>query len=108
MPDSHNRRISVIIELSKKEFEIMAIKYTEKQLNQFVPTRVEVEEHHIGVYASKKDCHMKKEDHPKALLHGSLVSASLAAEVMNGKYVNAVPLYRLKKEFERYGLAITR
>lgn len=86
----------------------MAIKYTEKQLNQFVPTRVEVEEHHIGVYASKKDCHMKKEDHPKALLHGSLVSASLAAEVMNGKYVNAVPLYRLKKEFERYGLAITR
>ncbi|MCG4899857.1 IS66 family transposase [Enterocloster bolteae] len=27
---------------------------------------------------------------------------------MNGKYVNAVPLYRLEKEFERYGLAITR
>jgi hypothetical protein len=27
---------------------------------------------------------------------------------MNGKYVNAVPLYRLEKEFERYGLAIDR
>ena len=27
---------------------------------------------------------------------------------MNGKYVNAVPLYRLEKEFERYGLAISR
>lgn len=26
---------------------------------------------------------------------------------MNGKYVNAVPLYRLEKEFERYGLAIS-
>ena len=28
--------------------------------------------------------------------------------IINGKYVNAVPLYRLEKEFERYGLAITR
>lgn len=27
---------------------------------------------------------------------------------MNGKYVNAVPLYRLEQEFSRYGLAITR
>jgi transposase len=27
---------------------------------------------------------------------------------MNAKYVNAVPLYRLEKEFERYGLNITR
>lgn len=36
------------------------------------------------------------------------VSPSLAAAVINGKYVNAVPLYRLEKEFERYGLAITR
>lgn len=75
---------------------------------KFVPAKVEVEEHHIGVYASKKDGHMKKAEHPKALLHGSLVSASLAAAVMNGKYVNAVPLYRLEKEFERYGLTITR
>lgn len=33
MPDSHNRRISAIIGLSKKGFEIMAIKYTEEQLN---------------------------------------------------------------------------
>lgn len=75
---------------------------------KFIPAKVEVDEHHIGVYASKKDGHMKKADHPKALLHGSPVSASLAAAIMNGKYVNAVPLYRLEKEFERYGLAITR
>ena len=27
---------------------------------------------------------------------------------MNGKYVNAIPLYRLEQEFRRYGLAITR
>lgn len=75
---------------------------------RFIPARVEVDEHHIGVYASKTDGHMKKAEHPRALLHGSAVSPSLAAAVMNGKYVNAVPLYRLEKEFERYGLSITR
>ena len=74
----------------------------------FVPARVEVEEHHIGVYASKTDEHMVKAEHPKALLHGSLVSPSLGAAIINGKYVNAVPLYRLEQEFQRYGLQITR
>ena len=74
----------------------------------FVPAKVEIEEHHIGVYADKKDEHMVRAPHPKALLHGSLVSPSLGAAVMNGKYVNAVPLYRLEKEFERYGLATSR
>lgn len=74
----------------------------------FVPAKVEVEEHHIGVYASKTDEHMVKADHPKVLLHGSLVSPSLGAAIINGKYVNAVPLYRLEQEFQRYGLQITR
>ena len=74
----------------------------------FVPAKVEVEEHHIGVYDSKTDEHMVKADHPKTLLHGSLVSPSLGAAIINGKYVNAVPLYRLEQEFQRYGLQITR
>ena len=75
---------------------------------QFIPAKVEVEEHHIGVYSSKVDEHMVKAPHPRNLLRGSLVSPSLAAAIINGKYVNAVPLYRLEKEFERYGLAIPR
>ena len=74
----------------------------------FVPAKVEIEEHHVGVYASKTDDHMVKADHPKGLLHGSLVSPSLAAAIINGKYVNAVPLYRLEQEFQRYGLNISR
>lgn len=74
----------------------------------FVPAKVEVEEHHIGVYARKTDEHMVKAGHPGTLLHGSLVSPSLAAAIINGKYVNAVPLYRLEQEFQRYGLQITR
>ena len=75
---------------------------------RFVPAKVEVEEHHIGVYSDKKDGHMVKAKHPRGLLHGSTVSPTLAAAIMNGKYVNAIPLYRLEQEFRRYGLAITR
>lgn len=75
---------------------------------RFVPAKVEVEEHHIGVYSDKKDGHMIKAKHPRGLLHGSPVSPTLAAAIMNGKYVNAVPLYRLEQEFKRYGLAISR
>ena len=41
-------------------------------------------------------------------LHGSPVSPTLAAAIVNSKYVNAVPLYRLEQELRRYGLAITR
>lgn len=74
----------------------------------FRPAKVEVEVHHIGVYASKKDGHMKKAPHPKGLLHGSPVSPSLGAAIMNSKYVNGVPLYRMEQEFERYSLAIKR
>ena len=101
--------------LSEKE---LAAEFGEKAWKQlpdaisrcyrFVPAKVELEEHHIGVYSSKTDDRMVKAPHPKKLLPGSLVSPSLAAAVLNGKYVNAVPLYRLEKEFERYGLAITR
>lgn len=75
---------------------------------RFVPAKVEVEEHHIGVYSDKKDGHMVKAKHPRGLLHGSTVSTTLAAAIINGKYVNAIPLYRLEQEFRRYGLAITR
>lgn len=75
---------------------------------RFTPAKVEVDEHHVGVYASKADEHMVKAPHPKALLHGSPVSPTLAAAIINSKYVNAVPLYRTEKEFERYGICVNR
>lgn len=74
----------------------------------FTPAKVEVEEHHVKVYAGKKTDEIMKAPHPKCLLKGSLVSPSLEAAVMNAKYVNAVPLYRQEQEFERYGLHISR
>ncbi len=74
----------------------------------FTPAKVEVEEHHVKVYAGKKTDEIVKSPHPECLLRGSLVSPSLEAAIMNAKYVNAVPLYRQEQEFERYGLHISR
>ena len=74
----------------------------------FTPAKVEVEEHHVKVYAGKKTDEIVRAPHPGSLLRGSLVSPSLEAAVMNAKYVNAVPLYRQEQEFLRYGLHISR
>ena len=75
---------------------------------RFTPAKIEVEEHHVKVYAGKETEEVIKAPHPQALLRGSLVSPSLEAAVINAKYVNAVPLYRQEQEFERYGLHISR
>lgn len=74
----------------------------------FTPAKVEVEEHHVKVYAGKNTDEIVRAPHPESLLRGSLVSPSLEAAVMNAKYVNAVPLYRQEQEFLRYGLHISR
>lgn len=75
---------------------------------RFTPMKVEIEEHHVGVYKSKKDNHFKKANHPAYLLRNSLVSPTLLAGIWNAKYVNAEPLYRQEQEFQRMGLNIDR
>ena len=57
----------------------------------FTPAKIEIEEHHVKVYAGKKTDEIVRAPHPECLLRGSLVSPSLEAAVMNAKYVNAVP-----------------
>lgn len=64
---------------------------------RFVPAKVEVEEHHIGVYASKTDEHMVKAPHPKNLLRGSLA-------ILEGTY-NCIE-DELKKELVPYNMKI--
>ena len=52
---------------------------------------------------------MKKSTVPPALLPGSgIVSASLLAQIMNSKYVLALPLYRQEQELRRLGLPVSR
>ena len=52
---------------------------------------------------------MKKSTVPPVLLPGSgIVSASLLAQIMNSKYVLALPLYRQEQELRRLGLPVSR
>lgn len=70
----------------------------------FVPAKVGLEEIHVGVYSGKKSERMVKAKFPAYLMRNSLVSPSLEAGIINAKYVNAVPFYRIEKQFESDGL----
>lgn len=74
---------------------------------EYHPATFEVLEHHIAVYRGKNG-KIKRAEHPAELLKNSIATPSLTAGIMNAKYVNAMPLYRIEKEFERIGLTIGR
>ena len=72
------------------------------------PAQYEVFEHHVAVYASKSDDRIIKASHPTELLNNSIATPSLVAAVMNAKYTNAMPLYRIEQEFDRSDVSISR
>lgn len=72
------------------------------------PAQYEVFEHHVAVYASKSDDRIIKASHPAELLNNSIATPSLVAAVMNAKYTNAMPLYRIEQEFDRSDVSISR
>lgn len=72
------------------------------------PAVYTVEEHHVAVYAGKDNQTIIKADRPKDLLRNSLLTPSLAASIMNAKYVNGLPLYRISQEFLRNDIHISR
>ncbi len=74
----------------------------------FHPATFQVEEHHVAVYAGKDNQTIVRADRPIDLLRNSIVTPSLEAAVMNAKYVNAIPLYRLEQEFTRNDVHISR
>lgn len=47
-------------------------------------------------------------DRPADLLRNSILTPSLAAAILNGKYVNALPLYRMEQEFKQNDLHLCR
>lgn len=71
------------------------------------PAVFTVVEHHIKVYKGRNG-KIAKGRHPKEMLNNSIATPSLAAFIMNGKYVNAVPLYRQEQEFARNDVNISR
>jgi len=74
----------------------------------FHPAKFEVEEHHVAVYAGSDNQTIIRGKRPADLLRNSIVTPSLEAAIMNSKYVNAIPLYRLEQEFLRNDVLISR
>lgn len=74
----------------------------------YVPATCVVHEHHIAVYAGKKNEGILCADRPERLLKNSILTPSLAAAVFNSKYVNALPLNRISEEFQRHDINISR
>ena len=74
----------------------------------FHPAEFRVEEHHVAVYAGKDNETIVKGDRPVDVLRNSILTPSLGAAIMNAKFVNAIPLYRLEQEFERNDVHLPR
>lgn len=75
---------------------------------EYHPATQEVLEHHIAVYKGKSSGKIVKAPRPVEMLDKSIATPSLAAAVMNAKYTNALPLYRIEQEFERNDVHISR
>ena len=73
---------------------------------EYHPATKEVVEHHVAVYAARKEDRIIRAPHPAELLAHSVATPSLVAAIMNAKYTNALPLYRIAQEMERYDVKI--
>ena len=70
-----------------------------------IPETFIVDEHHVHVYASKSnDGTIVKAKRPADLFRNSIATASLVASIINGKYVNALPLDRQSRAFKCNGI----
>ena len=77
---------------------------------EYQPTVKEVVEHHVAVYAAKKTDvdTIVRADRPVYLLRNSIATPSLVAAIMNAKYTNAIPLYRIAQDFEQNDMILGR
>ena len=67
---------------------------------EYTPAKLVVHEEHIHQYKSLKEDKFVMADHPQHLMAHSLVTESLASKVFCDKFVNAVPINRISKEFK--------
>ena len=81
---------------------------------KIVPAKKSVVEHVQVIYGCRH-CEKKeietpivKAPMPRPAFPGSLASASAVAYIIDKKYVDGMPLYRLEKQFERQGLPLSR
>ena len=75
---------------------------------EIIPATFTVIEHHLAVYKDKIGDKILKAPHPVEMLNKSIATPSIAAAIINSKYVNAMPLYRQEQEFASMDLNISR
>ena len=77
---------------------------------EYQPAVKEVVEHHVAVYAARKNDvdTIVRADRPVDLLRNSIATPSLVAAIMNAKYTNAIPLYRIAQDFEQSDMILGR
>ena len=75
---------------------------------EYIRARYILHEHHVAVYAGNRKEGIVRAERPERLLKNSIATPSLAAAVINGKYVNALPLNRISEEFARQDLNLSR
>lgn len=73
-----------------------------------IPETFIVDEHHIHVYASKSNTGViVKAPRSVDLFRNSIATPSLVASIINGKYVNALPIERQSKTFRTNGINLS-
>ena len=99
------------------ELEEMGYEVTKKL--RLVPAHFVVEEHRVYKYRCHTCCDanakgeevasvIKRAHTPQVCLPGSIATASLLSYIINAKYVNFMPLYRLENDFASLGAPISR
>ena len=72
-----------------------------------IPETFIVDEHHVHVYASKKNSGViVRAGRPADLFRNSIATPALVASIINAKYVNAMPLERQARAFRDNGVTL--
>ncbi len=112
-------------DLSKLEKVVKEYTLSEEELNKYFGgnyTELKPEKHSVVEYQPAHfvnveqvvhvyrgaDGKIIRADHPETLLRTSIATPSLAAGIMNGKYVNHLPLARMETIFRNAGLPLSR
>ena len=101
-----------VCERCKAHMRVIGKKYVREEV-ELIPAKLVVKKYYSLTYSCKK-CERKNKPvflHglvPAPVLPHSLASASTVSWVIYQKYVNAVPLYRQEKDWERLGYALSR
>lgn len=94
------------------QMKVIGKKYVREEV-ELIPAKLVVKKYYSNTYSCKK---CEKKNMP-VFLHGlvpapvlphSLASASTVSWVIYQKYVNAIPLYRQEKDWERLGYSLSR